>query len=976
MSGTPEASLTEGEPSLDQGNVFQRLFSPPLLKALEERGFSTPTDPQMKLVPLVADGRNALLMAPTGTGKTEAAFLPILDNVIRNGLARTSGIKLLYITPLRALNRDMLERMQWWCKRFDVRLGVRHGDTGASERAGQSMVPPDILITTPETLQALLTGRRIREGLMKLKWVVVDEIHELAEDKRGSQLSIALERLRRAVGRDFQLVGLSATIGSPETIGRFLVGEGRECEIVRVPVEKMLQLSVVRPEPTFEDNALAESIFTFPEVAARLRTIRDTVERNRSVLIFTNTRSEAEALANRFRVWNERLPIGIHHSSLSRATREATEKSLREGKLSGVICTSSLELGIDIGFLDCVIQYNSPRQVSRLIQRIGRAGHSVGQISKGMIITQDSDDTLEAMVLCRKSLRGELEPLLPFRNASDAAIHQIAGLLIETSSWKLEDIYSLFRKTYPYSTLSIETLKKYLAYMRDRYPRLLFFTENDGIVKRAKDFKPLFEFYFENLSMIPDEKQYIVIAEGDRPIGVLDEAFVSEYGQIGVKFVEAGRCWRILEIYGNKVYVAPEEDPTGAVPSWVGDEIPVPLPVALEVGAIRREFAEGLGSGGVGEKAVLDSLGERYPIDGHAIAQSLSEVKEQVSLGLAIPSDKLVTIERWDKYVVIQATFGHRVNRLLARVVAHVISERMGQSVAVHQDPYRIILEVESSPRLVEAVIRELAGKDVRELARAAVERSGIFKRRLIHVAKKCGAIAKEADFASVSISGLMEALRGTPVYEEALSVIFHDDFDSAAAESILSQVQRGEIGIVVLEGGGAPSPIARIGLEEVSRRGEIVSPERLRAIIRQSTEARVRESFLVAACTNCWEYVELRRVGDGAPERCPRCGRKDTMGFTTESYEAVFGATLKARSRLQMHGKALRVLDALKRSAQVKNEFGDEALCVIAGRGIRLSEVPALLKKRKETGLDLIDCVIEGEREALRRRYFVTQPG
>jgi hypothetical protein len=159
-----------------------------------------------------------------------------------------------------------------------------------------------------------------------------------------------------------------------------------------------------------------------------------------------------------------------------------------------------------------------------------------------------------------------------------------------------------------------------------------------------------------------------------------------------------------------------------------------------------------------------------------------------------------------------------------------------------------------------------------------------------------------------------------------------------------------------------------------VSRRGEIVSPERLRAIIRQSTEARVRESFLVAACTNCWEYVELRRVGDGAPEKCPRCGRKDTIGFTTESYEAVFGATLKARSRLQMHGKALKVLDTLKKSAQIRNEFGDDALCVIAGRGIRLSETQALLRKKKETGQDLIDCVIEGERDALRRRYFVSE--
>ena len=205
-------------------NATFELFSPPLVRALHERGFVSPTDPQIQLVPLIVAGQNAILMAPTGTGKTEAVFLPILDNMIRNGLARTPGIKLLYITPLRALNRDMLERMQWWCKRFDIRLGVRHGDTGASERAGQSMVPPDILITTPETLQAILTCRRIREGLMKLKWVVVDEIHELAEDKRGSQLTIALERLRRLVGRDFQRVGLSATIGSPDTMAKFLVG--------------------------------------------------------------------------------------------------------------------------------------------------------------------------------------------------------------------------------------------------------------------------------------------------------------------------------------------------------------------------------------------------------------------------------------------------------------------------------------------------------------------------------------------------------------------------------------------------------------------------------------------------------------------------------------------------------------------------------------------------------------------------------
>ena len=277
MVRQPSAHDLSVEKGLKEANVFE-VFSPPLAKALEEKGFVSPTDPQMRLVPLVKSGVNALLMAPTGTGKTEAAFLPILDDIIRNELARTPGIKLLYITPLRALNRDMLERMKWWCRRFDVRLGVRHGDTTSAERAGQSMAPPDILITTPETLQAMLTGRRIRDSLTKLRWVVIDEVHELAEDKRGSQLSIALARLRRIVGRDFQTIGLSATVGSPDIIAKFLVGKGRECEVVRVPVEKSLELSVTRPEATEDDKLFSETIYTFPEVAARLRIIREVVE--------------------------------------------------------------------------------------------------------------------------------------------------------------------------------------------------------------------------------------------------------------------------------------------------------------------------------------------------------------------------------------------------------------------------------------------------------------------------------------------------------------------------------------------------------------------------------------------------------------------------------------------------------------------------------------------------------------------------
>jgi ATP-dependent Lhr-like helicase len=955
-----------GSPCLTEQNVFQ-LFSAPLVRALEEKGFVLPTDPQMKLVPLVIQGKNALLMSPTGTGKTEAAFLPVLDAMLREGLSREKGTKMLYITPLRALNRDMLERMQWWCKRFDIRLGVRHGDSTQAERTNLSFAPPDILITTPETLQILLVGRRIRQSLAKLRWVVVDEVHELAEDKRGSQLSVGLERLRDAVDREFQIVGLSATVGSPDRIARFLVGKGRQCEVVRVPVEKSLSLAVLSPRATPQDRELAEAIYSYPDVAARLRAIREAVAKYRSVLIFTNTRTEAEALASRFRVWDPAFPVGIHHSSLSKATREAVERSLKDGKLLGVICTSSLELGIDIGFLEYVVQYNSPRQVTRLIQRVGRSGHKVGEISNGLIVTQDSDDTLEAAVLCRRSLGGELEPLDPVTAPYDVAVHQVAGLLIEQGSWNFDDIATLMRRSYAYSNMDDGRLKRVLTYMRERYPRLAYYSESDGRVFRARDVKPLFQYYFDNLSMIPDERQYLVI-EGENFVGALDEAFVSEYGEVGVKFVEAGRCWKIEQIYGNKVYVKAEEDPTGAVPNWVGDEIPVPREVAAEVGALRRRYAEAIARRE--ESGFLEEVCGAYPISKEALLESLKEVAEQQAAKLPVPSDTLVTIERWDRYVIVQAAFGHKVNRLLARVLGYIISERIGQSVAVHQDPYRIVIEADVAPSTVLSVLGGLKGQDLRATTEKAVERSGIFKRRLIHAGKKCGAIAKDADYASVSISGLIEALRGTPVYDEAMDVIFHDDLDVEGSAEVIAKIVNGEIEVQIVEWEGL-TPIARIGIEEISRRGEIVSPERLRALLKQSTRARILDTFMVSVCTNCWNYVELKRVSElEGLDKCPVCA-KEAIGLSTDSYENVFSLAMKARSRTDLRGKNLKLVEAVRKSAELRREYGHAMDSLMAGRGVRLADAAALASKMRKEGKDLTELIIEAEREALRRRYF-----
>lgn len=423
------------------------------------------------------------------------------------------------------------------------------------------------------------------------------------------------------------------------------------------------------------------------------------------------------------------------------------------------------------------------------------------------------------------------------------------------------------------------------------------------------------------------------------------------------------------QIYGNKVYVKPEDDPSGAVPNWVGDEIPVPREVAAEVGAIRRRYAEEIGKGG--EERYLAELCATYPVSREMMAEALKEVAEQHAAGLPVPSERLVTVERWDRYVVIQAAFGHKVNRLLARVIGHLISEKIGQSVAVHQDPYRVVIEADVSQATVSSMIRELPKLDLLGVTERAVERSGIFKRRIIHAGKKCGAIAKDADYASVSISGLIEAMRDTPVYDEAMNMIFHDDLDIEKSLEVIRLMEGGAIEVKSIEYDGL-SPIARIGIEEISRRGEIISPERLRALLRQSTMGRILDTFLVAVCTNCWNYLELRKVADlDGFVNCPKCG-KQTIGLSTESYESVFSLAMKARSRTAVKGRKLRLVEAIRRSSELRKEYGHVIDMLMAGRSVRLADAAGLAEKWKKEGKDLVDLIVEGERDALRRRYFV----
>jgi len=953
-------------------NAFDLLVKP-VRRLVEQREFSKPTEPQEKTIPKILGGKNVLLISPTATGKTEAAFLPVLSMLLQ-GQQGTPGIKVLYITPLRALNRDMLERLEWWCNNLDVKLAVRHGDTETRERTRQARSPPDILITTPETLQAILPGWIMRQHLQQVRWVIIDEVHEMADSKRGSQLSLALERLRTMIGKDFQTIGLSATIGSPEKVAQFLVGKGRSVEIVRVPVARMMRLKIVFPKPDSEDVKLAGQLYTHPEVAARLRIIRDYISRHKSVLLFTNTRAISEVLASRFKVWDIDFPVSIHHGSLAKPSRIAAERGLKNGELKGLVCTSSLELGIDVGRIDLVIQYMSPRQVTRLIQRVGRSGHRIGRIAEGIIVAMDSDDTLEALAIAGSALKEDLEPVEIPPKPYDALAHQIAGLLLKNRRLEFDEILEMFRNAYPYEDLTVEDIEKILRYMHQRFPRLAWVSFEDKVVLKPRGAKALFEYYFDNLSMIPEEKQFLVVDESsDSAIGVLDEAFMAEYGKPGIKFIIRGSPWRILHVSEEKVHVKPVDDHTGAIPSWIGEEIPVPFEVAQEVGSIRG-FVEEQTRKGLSPEEIAAKLSEQYPSDKDTILRGLAETIDQVASGFPVPTDKRIIFEDWEEFVIIHANFGSLTNRALAQLLGQLLSEKVGYGIVVQHDPYRIFVQTMGAANAdqIAMLLNEMptmSDQAVRDTLTSAVVKTGLFKRRMIHVARRFGALKKWADFSNVSLQRLIKSFEDTPIYEEALKEVFTKDLDLEKLVYILRKIREGEIQLQKVETAGNATPVARVGIERVSMKTDLIPPERMRAVLIESAKARLLNETCNFICTNCWSYTEMIRAKD-LPDKpkCPKCS-STAIGLLKVEEEKVLPLMEKKGQKLTKSEEKLQK-QALQ-TAQLIAKHGKAAAVALCARKVRPSDVSDVPEEEPKLNDRFYELVLEAERKALSKRFW-----
>jgi ATP-dependent Lhr-like helicase len=921
-----------------------------VVAALRERGFAELTEPQKKAIPLILEGHNVLIIAPTGSGKTEAALLPIFSKFLELG-ARDPGIYILYITPLRALNRDLLDRLKWWGAKLGIAVDVRHGDTDAADRSRQSRNPPHMLITTPEMLQAILTGKRLLEHLKQLRWVVVDEVHELAEDKRGVQLGVTLERLRYHVGRDLQVVGLSATVGSPDEVAKFLFGVGRPYKIVQVNIIRRMRLEVLRPAPGEGDKELAQRLSTHDDAAARLRSIKDLVESHRTTLIFVNTRSMAELLGFRLGQAYPDLPISVHHSSLSKMVRLTVEGKLKSGELKAVVATSSLELGIDIGHVDLVIQYLSPHQVVRLVQRVGRSGHRLTMTPKGVIIADDVNDVLESLEIVRRAKSGLLErtkvPYKPY----DVLANQIAAFLMLKPRWRLAELYEVIKRAYPYRDLTLEELKRVVKFMGELRPRLALYFEEDDMVVRPRN-RGFFRYFFETLSMIPDERQYAVVdSKTGELIGTLDEAFVAEYGTPGVKFVFRGRPWLITAVDGRAIKVVEVDDPSGAIPSWIGEEIPVPFEVAQGVGELKR-VVRGLDRGSAVK--ALEELGAS-----EELAEFIVDEVHRQPPDLT-PDDKTILVEQYtDNIVIVHAHLGTLANRTLAKLLGEAMIRDLEVPVGFHQDPYAIILQSSKplSARQVAAALARLAELqpvELAELVKSALIKSGSFKRRFLYVAKRFGAIDKEADVYSVSIGKLVEAFSGTPVFDEALREALEQDLDLDSTWAILQGIKRGEIAVKVSDG---PTYMGKVVYEKLAHRLEIIPPERLRRLVLDSAKARLLNTSMLFVCASCG-WTGLVRVGEVYEIKCPRCGGSDI-------------GVIRHIATDNLEREVRRKAEEAAETREILRRYGWKGLYALASR-IPTEDIQGVLAKADGADLNkLTELILEAEKEHLKAKLL-----
>lgn len=923
---------------------IRRMLHPSLVNVMSKYGYKELTDVQKKAIPEVLKGYDVLIVAPTGSGKTEAAIFPIISKVLYD-FSNHQPISLIYITPLRALNRDLMRRLSTICSDLGISIQVRHGDTPQSLRRSIERKPPHILITTPETFQYLLVSTSLRDYLANVKYVVIDEFHELINSKRGSELITSLYRLELIAGKP-QRIALSASIGDISTAKKFL-SNGRLVSEVVIQSGRDMVIDLVIP---YKDNSPLD----------RISVMKDLISRHREVILFTNTRDEAEFLGVKLRELG--VNVLVHHGSLSRDEREGVEELMKKGEISGVVSTSSLELGIDVGSVDAVIQSSSPRQAVKLVQRVGRSMHRVGLKARGYVVTDLSlDDILESLVVIRRALNNELEGFTVHENSLDVLAHQLVGLALQEGDVDVYTAYELFRKSYVFRNLTFDEFIKALKFLSE-----LQLVKFNGSRFRATGKGRI---YYLTTTMIVNSPQYLVIdLVGRNAIGHLDEEFVALEVSEGSTLVLGGRLWRVVNVDEGekKVFVEEIVGGEGLIPSWSGETIPVDYKVAREVCAFRKLLA-------------LNYVPNHYR--SIVVEGSLEYVKEVISQhvrsGYPLPTEDLVVVEvgRFNHpLIVIHVCLGSRGNRGLGYLLGYLFSRSLGVNPLIKSDPYRVIIQLPIPVTIdkINSIVKSvLIDEDIDKVFKDAMRNSQLYKFVLVNILKRLGVIPEEAPLNIINTLA-KKFWDNELVSNEVINEIICRYVDVKVVKEFIEKVRRGRIHIKVLEVNEL-SPIAVEGLRKPGFSGRVIPKHIPKNVVVEIVRRRLMSKQVRLVCMMCgYSYVAV--VKD-LPDviTCPKCGVR-YVGVSKDLSDDIpkivlKGIKLGSNYKFSLSEEEKEVLTRLKESAYLVLNYGKRAVIALAAYGIGAETAKKVLSLKDDE--DFYSAIYEFERRYITTRRF-----
>ncbi len=805
-----------------------------------ETTFTEPTPAQTGAWEAINRGANALVVAPTGSGKTLAAFLWAIDALAARP-DRTPGTRVLYISPLKALavdiDRNLRSPLQGIAAAATRRgeqpptitTMIRTGDTPADERRRFLKHPADILITTPESLFLILTSQA-REALVTVDTIIVDEVHAMAGTKRGTHLALSLERLDRMLEKPAQRIGLSATVRPPEEVAKWLGGRS-DVEIIQTPNEKVFDLSVVVPvddmaaiggsatEPAEGSAAGAEARTSiWPHVEAR---VLDLVRAHRSTIIFANSRRLAERLCARLNELAEEPVARAHHGSVSREQRLLIEDDLKSGRLPAVVATSSLELGIDMGAVDLVIQVEAPDSVASGLQRIGRAGHQVGAVSRGVLFPKYRGDLLECAVVVERMRSGAIEEVHYPRNPLDVLAQHIVSMSA-MEPWAVDDLEELVKGSAPYKDLPRAALESVLDMLSGRYPSEDFaelraridWDRTAGILSARRGAQHL---AVVSGGTIPDRGLFGVYITGEKGarVGELDEEMVYE-SRAGEVFLLGASSWLIEDITPDRVIVSPAPGRPGKMPFWHGDAPGRPYELGRATGAFVREV---MGAKDDARRTRLREAG----LDELAASNLLAYLEEQRASTGVVPDDRTIVVERFrdelgDYRVCIHTHFGARLHAPWAQVIEARARESLGIEVQTMYSDDGIVVRVPDTDEPIDLDLLVIESDLVEELVVAEVGNSALFASRFRECAARSLLLPRRRPGSRTPLwlqrqksSYLLQVARNYetfPVVLEAFRETLQDVFDLPGLVNLMAAIEQRKVRVVQVET-EVPSPFA-----------------------------------------------------------------------------------------------------------------------------------------------------------------------